>query len=404
MPPCRAWASLPVLLAALVVVSADEGCSSPVMDALAEDEDLPLSLIQVRAVATRSNRTDLANRTLNITLPAKPGSQFHIMGPNERMVIAGPANYDALRVLYFALLIGVIIFSAYPFAHYVRSLSEAKKQSIPKMQHLVDHLVVTSTLSFSARADNAKNPLTDNTKNPLTLQAKQSNDGFQKGPKPPQNVALATTPKGHHSSSESIDPALVLPLRETWYAVAIEQVLKTDGSFEILRMTGSQSLRASVSYSSGFGGALELLSCSGGATKHLLARAASIEPAKCGAEASKLPLTLVDVEGRQLGELRLLSHRSFELTCDSETVVTLVVTDEGQLEVLSARGNRLASVSCLAGHLSICVEAGTDTALVICLVLAVVLLGGAGEYVLPHGSDDRYDGQVVCTPDMVGWS
>lgn len=397
---CRVWFSLQVFLAALAVVSADEGCSSPVMDALAEDEDMPLSLMQVRAVVTRSNRTDLANRTMNKTLPAKPGSQFHIMGPNERMVTAGPGSYDALRVLYLVLLIGVFIYTAYAFAHYVRSRSEAKKQSIPKMQHLVDHLVVTSTLSFSARADNAQIAVPD-TKNPLALQANQS---FQKGPKPPQNVAVATTPKRDHSASETIDPALVLPLRETWYAVAIEQVLKADGSFDILRMTGSQSLRASMSYSSGFGGALELFSCSGGVTKHLLARAGSCEPTKCCAEASKLPLSLVDVEGKQLGELRLLSPRSFELTCDSETVATLVVTDEGQLEVLSARGNRLASVSCLAGHLGICVEAGSDTALVICLVLSVVLLGGADEYVLPHGSDDRHDGQVVCTPDVVGWS
>jgi hypothetical protein len=370
------------------------------MDALAEDEDIrPLSLMQVRAVATRSNRTNLANRTLNKTLPAKPGSQLHIMGPNERMITAGPGSYDALRVMYLVLLIGVFIYSAYAFAQYARSRSEAKKQSIPKMQHLVDHLVVTSTLSFSSRADNAQIPVPAT--KPLTLQATQS---FQKGPKPPQNVAVATTPKGDHSASETIDPALVLPLRETWYAVAIEQVLKADGSFDILRMTGSQSLRASMSYSSDSGGTLELFSCSGGVTKHLLARAGSSEPPKCGAEASKLPLTLVDVEGRELGELRLLAPRSFELTCDSGTAATLVVTDEGQLEVLSARGNRLASVSCLAGHLGICVEAGTDTALVICLVLSIVLLGGAAEYVLPHGSDDRYDGQVVCTPDVVGWS
>lgn len=374
------------------------------MDALAENEDLPLSLIQVRAVATRSNRTDLANRTLNTTLPTKPGSQF----PNERMVTTEPFNYDALRVLYFALLIGVVIFSVYAFAHYVRSLSEArsKKQSIPKMQHLVDHLVVTSSHSFSPQADN--------TKNPLTPQAKQSQDGFQKGPKmrPPQNVGAGKTPvleqtslaQKSHRVGEAIDPALVLPLRETWYTVAVEHMLKGDGSCEIMRMTGCLSLRASVSYSSGCGGALELFSCSGGATKHLLARAASSEPAKCNGEdalqASKLPLTLVGVEGRHLGELRLLSQKKFELTCDSETVVTLVVNDEGQLEVLSARGSRLACVSCLAGHLGICVEAGTDTALVICLVLAVVLLGGAGEYVLPHGSDDRYEGQVVCTPDI----
>lgn len=309
---------------------------------------------------------------------------------------------DYLRALYLAsafVIVSVFVVHSSLLCLQIKRQDTDKKQHVLKSQYPVDHLVANSKLTLGTEA--ARNQLRFYTK------AERAVDGFPKiksascsltADTATADVAMsdqATLADKPSGASEALDPKLVLPLRETWYAVKIEQVLKNDGCFEIVRITGCPSLRACVSYSGGCGGVLELFSCSGGATTQLLGRCSS-------QKAPRSPLALADADGRCLGKLRPTSSERFELTRHGDVVFTLVADDSGQLELSTAGGSRLACVSFLAGHLGICVNAGADTGLIMCLVLSAVLLGGAASYVLPKSgnvsSEDCHE-NVACAAD-----
>lgn len=370
-----------LVLASVIAAGTDveEECSNLISAALEEDlandEDLPLFLIQVNAVAIRKNRTPHVNQSIgqNRTLLTSwlRGIRFVEVMPLL------PISVDSLRAFYmvFALLVVLLVVNSSSVCSYFRREEKSKKLSTPEIKFPVDHLVATSKLSPGATS----------TKSQLTFYTTAKTHREDRKNSTIADVGIAGKPTSEppgmlqkpHASLEALDARLVLPLRETWYAVAMEQALKADASFDILRIIGSPSLRACISYgSSGCGGVLELFCSSGGAEHQLLARAFSTSGAS-------LSLTLVDAQERSLGELRPTAAKSFEFVRTGEKLFSLIVDDAGQLELLSAGGRNDACVSCLAGNIGICVNAGVDTGLVVCLVLAVALLGGARDYLLP---------------------
>lgn len=382
-----------LVLATLIAAGTDveEDCislissaiSSALEEDLANDVDI-LSLIQVNAVAIRKNRTPHVNQSIgqNRTLSMSwlRGSRFA-----EGMLLL-PISVDSLQrykafYMVFALFVVLLVVNSSLMCSYFRHEEQSQKLNSPKIKFSVDHLVATSKLAPGAMS----------TKSQLSFYtADKKHREYRKCPTV-ADMVVADKPKSQppcllqksHASLEALDIRLVLPLRETWYAVAIEQALKADASFDILRITGSPSLRACVSYgSSGCGGVLDLFCSSGEADHQLVARASSTS-------GTSLSLTLVDAQERCLGELRPTASKSFEFVRQGEKVFSLIVDDAGQLQLLAAGGRNDACVSCLAGNLGICVNAGVDTGLVVCLVLAVVLLGGARAYVLPTPRCER---------------
>lgn len=401
---------LVVVAVAFTTGAQAQDCTKPgstfTQDALAQDSDLPLSLMQVaakqvKAIAMRNNKTQHANQTNQ--------SLVHVVAipklDTAKIPISRTWGLDTLYAFYIALaiLIGVVIGNFYVEKTLHKDIKN--KQQKPQLKLPVDHLITPSKLNSELE----KNQLAKYTR------AKQNGNDFVKGlptsfpsqtssPKLSEHLSPAdATKSAQHSikekaqgAGEALEPKLLLPLRETWYAVAIEKFLKADGSFDILRINGHPSLRASVSHSAGDGSVLDLFCCNAGQgstdkPKHLIRATVSdlkdIEPGSDKARGT--PLLLTSPGGEDLGELRSSSSWSFELARRGETKVLLMMDDAGQLQISRAGGSSLACVSCVAGHLSICINAGADTGLIVCLVLAVVLLGGAAEHLLPKSESLR---------------
>lgn len=379
-----------------------EECSSPgstLNAALSDDGYLSLSLIQVKAVAKRNNKTHHMNQSLligegmlNATLAAAP-SRF------AEGLAASSLRYGSLPVFYvaFAMFVFVVIVNfSMLCSHLQLQESDKLKSSMPKMKYPVDHLVAASKLNVCEKSKSEQQHQSSFYARANRIGAGSRADGLAA---PAEQLTMVGKPQ--HGIAAALDPRLVLPLRETWYAVAIAETLKAGGSFDILRITGSPSLCANLNYSSGRRGVLEVF-CQSGGTASLLARVSTGEPQSLLAngdtpepEVASLPLILVDAEQRCLGQLRPSPCKGFELIRDNEVAMTLAGDCAGQLELSNSDGSGVACVSCVAGHLGICVNAGADTGLVVCLVLAAVLLGGAGMQGLPNG-DHSGDQEPPC--------
>jgi hypothetical protein len=389
---------------------------------IVEDGDDLLSLVQVKAVATRNNRTYVNKLGSNTSETSVVSEMSHTSKSNKtgllQTVSEAPetsrSNHTGLLqtnkssdlleitsnirfamesggitpvytrsrawpVLYTLVIVCIIVFVVHSSRLCQARLGQkddGKVQSLPKMKYGVDHLVATSKLK-------TRSSLFDN-------EARHHTDIFLESQKVCCPLKPSETPtsidKAQNILGEALDPKLVLPLRETWYAVSLENALSADGSFEVLRITGDPSIQASIRYNSSDGGELELF-CGGaaGSRSNLLARASTEEVLERPEACSRPPVSLIGAEGRDLGELRPLTCKKLELIRDGTSVLTLAVDDEGQLEMMNPSGSRLAGVSCVAGHLAIFINAGTDSGLIICIVLAAVLLAGAGPHVFPRG-------------------
>jgi hypothetical protein len=362
--------------------------------ALADDDDVPLSLLQVKAVGLRNTRTPLAstsNQSLRIAGTISKDSVEAITGKIFTTgFLATPITLESARGMYLAsaLFVIVVVLNSTLICSQLQGKVSIKKQHTPTMRHPVDHLVAASKLKFGNDAMHKQVSLY------AKEQARHDNDICE-------SRVSATSPDGDLSTmspqenltekawhfEEALDPKLVLPLRETWYAVAIEHALDNNGSFDIRRITGYPSLRACITHSNGCS-ALELYCCSGGSRPSLISRCSSREPRRkqrsIGAnEAAALPLELIDAQSRNLGELRPITCKSFDFICNGDVVISILVDDSGQLEMSAAGGRRLACASYLAGHLSICINAGADSGLIIGLILAVVLLADTATYMMP---------------------
>lgn len=398
---CNVLAFLPTLLVCLHAAT-DEEChrtACSLTDAIAQDNDEPLSLVQVRAVkavAMRSNLSHQSNESLNNTSTSAREDVTVALSEASEMRIDSWGT-ETLRAFYIivGLIILLVVLNFSLLYWQLQRQDKGKGQASPKISLPVDHLVLTSKLD--AVMEPEKGPERHYTR------VKEAGDEFAKGAahflsqalmRRPEELKIAERTVAEQaqkicSIGEPLDAKLVLPLRETWYAVAIEEVLRSDGHFEILRITGCPSLRANVHHGKGHDKSLELFCCNGG-VNNLLARVAAKEeepriegevPAQADG-CSDLCLCVEDANSRDLGTLRPISHHAFQLVCNKQVAVTLEVDDDGQLQV-SGGGNQFACISCLAGHLGICINAGADTGLVICLVLAVVLLGDLAKHVLP---------------------
>lgn len=393
-----------------------EECNNPgstLNDAFVQDHDLPLSLIQKTAQARRNNNnkprqshyehrqnhqyqgqreqsrdqnnhdthdhprahqlSGLADATPNTAFSTEQG--HHWMSPASPYLPApyllpSPYLYTAL---YFALSVAIVAsivhFSLLHAHEQVQRRESQKKQSSPNPGLPVDHLIASSKLDSGTEPVKSQVHFYTRAKSHCSSRAPSSK-------KLPMHYTIATKPE---KVWPPLDSKLVLPLRETWYAVSITEVLKANGSFDILRMTGCPSLRATIKHLAGSNGVLELF-CPNGGRKQFLACASRVD------DSATLPsVTLTGAGEKDLGQLKLISSRCFELRCNDDLVMSLGMNEDGQLEVLSGAGNQLGCVSCAAGHLGICINARADTGLIICLVLTAVLLGGAGEHVLPKG-------------------
>lgn len=412
--------TLPVTVLAAGAAAIDRedcrsGCSN-LEAVLGEDGDQPLSLMQnrakkraqrrahseynsgvdvrkkvvedeVKAVATRDNatrdtRTSLDNDISNILETNKSSEISETSGSGRsdlpHVVTPVQTRPPFLPAIYILIVVFIIIFNAISWwlCTSLRQKDAGMMQSEPKIKYGVDHLVASSKLMHNAplASDKAASKGMAN----ILLESQKACCGLKAS-------ETATSTEKSHALGEALDPKLVLPLRETWYAVALENVLSNDGSFDVLRITGDPSIRASIQYNTSKGAMLELF-CGGatGTCSNILARA-TMEVLGRPEACSKPPVKLVGAEETLLGELRPLTCKKFEFVRNGASVLTLAIDDEGHLDLLNASGNRLACVSSVAGHVAIFINAGADTALLICLALVAVLLAGAGPHVLPKG-------------------
>lgn len=351
------------------------GACTNLKTVLAEDADDLLSLVQTKAVATRNG----AAATHNGTTQLNQSSDAFEITPNLTVEVVHSKDQvnatlslrstEASPVLYAVIAVFIIVVIVHwSWLWHQQSQDDGKKHNEQKMKYGVDHLVVASEQTPGLRTSRAQLKCDSGV-------PKEMQDGVDQ---------IAENTERADSDSilgEALDTKLVLPLRETWYATKIENVLDANGSFEILRITGNPSLRASIRYGSNHSGVVELF-CG----MHFLARATTEEPApEDKPEACRCPLALLGPEERCLGELRPLSCKEFKLMYDGKAALKMVVNDAGQLEVLSMHDASLACVSCVAGHLAIFVNASEDTGLIVLIALAAVLLGGAGPHIFPKG-------------------
>jgi hypothetical protein len=428
---------------------ASEECrnsGSTLKEVLADDE-LPLSLVQMKAIQTRNakahlqNETHLLNETENATLEAARNATLEAARSASleaaRNATLDAALHDALALPaphalqgaqtklertfgYFsvstvternnfqafvctfslAFFAFILVLNAVLFCVQTQQQGRRKAQSVSKKMKPVDHLIVNSKQDMSA-PEMVKQKLRTYSRAQRNSGASQiKGAGVFKGVKNYLQGSSEERPKNQKNNTTAektelkqalpfkvLDPRLVLPLRETWYAVTIEEMFESDGSFEILRITGFPQLRANlIRNSQAEGGVLELF-CSGGspsAKKQLVARASSkvaSSPKSDKAEVCRLPppILLADKNGESLGELRPMANDRFELFHEDKAVLTLAMNDARQLQLTTACGSSLACTSTIAGHLGVCVNAGADTGLAISISLAAVLLAGANE-------------------------
>lgn len=422
--PCDGWLLLVLIIPAVAGVADAEECSNPsssLQDVFANDGDLPLSLLQVRAIAKRRSKVEAlmhSHNASNLSFPKK------ISDAGGRIVSSALVSHsDSWKACYFAigLLLAILVVNGCIMHTQVKRKEIRNTKYVPKILNPVDHFVAKSKLD--SPTDNLRSQLRFYARAPGkddhasffeglctravdTMMAKAQPEPETLGASPMSDQASPTAEKAH-KLGEVLDPKLVLPLRETWYAVAVEKILEDDGSFEILRITGSPSLRATVSHGNRLGSdsVLELCYCSGNTGNNseepgqLLARASCPSRRNIfGKEeaAEDRPISLVGAGERSLGQLRTATSRRFELVRDTEVRLVLSAKNAGQLELALDGGSRLAVVSCFAGHLGICLNAGADTGLSIAFVLAAIVLGDAAPLVLPLAGGVR---RGVCDED-----
>mmetsp|Transcript_23106 Transcript_23106/g.36924 ORF Transcript_23106/g.36924 Transcript_23106/m.36924 type:complete len:462 (-) Transcript_23106:70-1455(-) len=407
----RAFCALCIVISTLKLGAfAAEECrntGSTLKEAITDD-DLPLSLVQMQAIRTRNTKAHLQNETENSTLEAAvvllpshskkgvPKKFDNALG--RYMTVSSANNFQAIMCTFgLACFAFIFVLNAILLCVQTQHQGSKKSHSPSKMQKSVDHLTVTSKLGLAA-PEMIKQKLQTYTRAQRGISSGCSNGGASNCKGSTQLLQTSSERRPHDQKDDNsdlkqvlpfkiLDPRLVLPLRETWYAVQIEEVFEADGAFEILRITGFPQLRANI-VRKGYdqGGVLELF-CSGGspsAKKQLVARASSksiSEEESTVREKREVcnllpPLLLVDKKERSLGELRPLARDRFELVYQDKTELTLTLNDARQLQLTSSCGSSLACTSIIAGHLGVCVNAGADTGLVICVTLAAVLLGG----------------------------
>lgn len=181
-----------------------------------------------------------------------------------------------------------------------------------------------------------------------------------------------------------MEPVLTLPLCETWYAVSIEPMVTSDGSFDILRIAGYPVLHGTVRRTRQ-ARVLEI-SCSGLPTKDGQILAAITVPLAGGQEdevtgGTQGTMLNVSCGGQHVGILRPAKGGQHMLTCGGDDVMSIEVTQEQLMMRTADTGKALAQASWFddteifagAGHLAMCVNSGVDTVLVICCALAMVV-------------------------------
>jgi hypothetical protein len=391
------------------------------------DDDLPLSLLQVKAIATRNAKTPVPKKTMSGTLHRHLAAVFQ--GPFDflrfRSADHAPSWQASAATFAIAFCSFLVLLNACMMCLQPQVQEAVKKISGPRKYNAVDHLVATSKLDWQpdalkVRRHSFVGPLSD------SAPPEDSKKGLYPDVLTQDSSGVISSERLEDKKASEkatcaamvddwpfavLDPRLVLPLRETWYAVAIENVLRVDGTFDILRITGSPSLHAKVSY--GRGAALELFSRGGSpsatnpAQDQLLARASTgqLQKFQMPAEGHRKvpnapPLLLVDAHGQSLGELRSSAGHSFNLVHNGQAILRLEEDDDGQLKLTGTTGKRLACISYVAGHLGICINAAVDTGLVVCLCLAAVLLGGASSLVLCGGDGDVKQSSSESASDM----
>lgn len=194
-----------------------------------------------------------------------------------------------------------------------------------------------------------------------------------------------------------LERQLVLPLCETWYAVKTADLQKqlmlgNDGGIDILRPTGYLALRAEIRQSGANGFVLELWQSGGRAGSHKLLVTATCLPE--GHEVTSRDveapvLELVDAHGKKRGTVRPSSSTHYVLSHDGEEMMSLS-TDSDQVVLSSSHATVASAFWCSGnnifrgpGHLAICVQPGTDTALAVSCSLSIALLGGRLSALLP---------------------
>lgn len=315
---------------------------------------------------TDTSRTNVATRQSNST---------HVttitLGSNGSSMDYGPQLTNNTKQLDIAVTSEVSALKAHaPLGSWM----------LEAMVHRAFHLLVIALLSAVLLYIHFGPPSTR--KSLLTTKGfnadKNSTEVLQEG------VANSIPSVGQNGDAAVLDARLVLPSRETWYVEKLDGILETHGIFEILRISAGMSLQAKISSYTSHSGPSRSLEIFNG--KSLVSRVCSSSRAQPKAahrlqqdEPSTLRLSVLDAKYKHIGQLRFVTATHFEFLRNAEVIASLDIDAAGHLEISTAGGNRMAGASYDSGRLGISVNAGSDTGLILSLILASVILGGADQ-------------------------
>eukprot|EP00403_Amphidinium_massartii_P010438 CAMPEP_0178422992 /NCGR_PEP_ID=MMETSP0689_2-20121128/27461_1 /TAXON_ID=160604 /ORGANISM="Amphidinium massartii, Strain CS-259" /LENGTH=493 /DNA_ID=CAMNT_0020044577 /DNA_START=81 /DNA_END=1558 /DNA_ORIENTATION=- len=179
--------------------------------------------------------------------------------------------------------------------------------------------------------------------------------------------------------------ALILPHAEARFVIKMESLMKGEGAFEILGLSGRPLLKATVR--SMDGGARRFVDLSMTPARSPTLASAGVFPS--GHSSAGPSLKVLGAGGAPYGELRQPASGRYSLVVDGDETLSSE-SSNGQLLFYNPAGTNIATASrgsspgVLDGteHLEVRAIPGVDSILVLCCVLAVMLFGG-GEGLSP---------------------
>lgn len=191
-------------------------------------------------------------------------------------------------------------------------------------------------------------------------------------PRPPQTAPVQTGTK-----PPPLCPALVLPNFEAKFAVTMDSLKTSTGSFEIFGLSGNPLLRAVVRQSSG--GQLVDVSMTP-------AKSPSLATFGLVTDGQGTSLQVTWPDGRPYGRLKLTSPGQYALSIGATEAMNVLMESNGQMSI-TATGNPAVIASATRGdasestyfqgmdHLEFRVNPGVDAVLLLCCFLAIALFG-----------------------------
>jgi len=341
---------------------------------------------------------ELAQLASVVAVQGKPAGEV-IHGKSDTAIVM----LTMYRIVQeFTAFFGVIVLAVGIMSfRNLKSNHQKTEERAPVVRTRVDQLVATSKLGMQRITQRALLNLGSDSGDAQTAvhgRALSTSLDSDEGLPVDNDVKLSDVVLEPCQAWKPIEPQLVLPLCETWYAVKTAELQKEltlgkAGGIDILRPTGYLALKAELRHSGANALILELWQSGGrGNTAKLLMTATALPEEDQAAEnqdARRAAFKLADGQGTLRGIVRPSSAAHYVLCNGTEEVMSLS-TDCEQIVLSSSHATVASAFWCSGnnifrgpGHLAICVQPGTDTALAVCCSLSVALLGGRMSSLLP---------------------